>query len=223
MSHIQQFAIPISIVIAGAMIAGAVILTTSPASAPTTAQLQPAPTAPLAIAYDLTDFASLGDLDAPVTMVEYSDYACPFCKRFVEETKPQIVQEYIDKGLVRFVRKDFIAVGGQKAAEAAHCAGDQGAYWEYQTILMANQTSDRSRWNDPEVHRGYAAQLGINPDALISCFSAGTHTARVNESTQEGARNGGSGTPYFIINDVPVSGAQPYAVFKQIIDAELAK
>ncbi len=89
--------------------------------------------------FELEDWPSLGDPNAPVLMVEYSDFACPFCKRFAEQTKPSIISEFIDAGLVYFVRKDFIAVGGQKAAEAAHCAGEQGAYWEYHDILVQRQ------------------------------------------------------------------------------------
>lgn len=88
---------------------------------------------------DIVDWPTLGDSDAPILMIEYSDFACPFCKRFVEQTKPSIIREYIDTGLVQYVRKDFIAVGGQKAAEAAHCAGDQGAYWEYHYLLTERQ------------------------------------------------------------------------------------
>lgn len=91
------------------------------------------------VSVDTDGWPTLGDADAPVLVVEYSDYACPFCKRAAEQTKPQIVSEYVDAGIVQFVRKDFIAVGGNKAAEAAHCAGDQGAYWEYHDILVARQ------------------------------------------------------------------------------------
>lgn len=91
------------------------------------------------VSVDESGWPTLGIDSAPVTIVEYSDYACPFCKRFATQTKPQIVEEYIESGQVRFVRKDFIAVGGNKAAEAAHCAGDQGAYWEYHDLLMARQ------------------------------------------------------------------------------------
>lgn len=92
-----------------------------------------------AVSVDEAGWPTLGDDNAPVTIVEYSDFACPFCARFATQTKPQIVEQYIESGQVRFVRKDFIAVGGNKAAEAAHCAGDQGAYWEYHDLLIARQ------------------------------------------------------------------------------------
>jgi len=173
------------------------------------------------LTYELDGFASMGDVDAPVTVVEYSDFACPYCKRFHEQTKPQIIEEYVEQGIVRFVRKDFIAVGGEKAAEAAHCAGDQGAYWEYTDILMENQTADRSNWGDPAVHAGYAEELGLDAETLLACFEAETYVDKIAASTREAQQNGGNGTPFFVINNSPVSGAQPYSVFKQVIEAEL--
>ncbi len=218
--------IPLSIVLAGGMVATAVVLTqASSGGAPTVAdnnqgQQQPDPT-PTDVSYDIDGFASHGDADAPVTMVEYSDFACPFCKRFYDETKSQIISEYVEQGLVQFVRKDFIAVGGDRAAEAAHCAADQGAYWEYADILYANQTADRGSWEQADVHRGYAETLGLDADALVACFESREYQDKVTTSTQEGAQNGGSGTPFFVINDIPVSGAQPYNVFEQAIEHAL--
>lgn len=227
MSQTNAFLIPGAIVIAGAMIAGAVVFT-SPGVATNQVGLlaatapAPAPAQPIEISFEVADFPTLGSPDAPVTIVEYSDFSCPFCKRFVDETKPRIIEEFIDAGLVRFVRKDFIAVGGQAAAEAAHCAGDQGAYWQYHTELIANQPADRARWNDPDVHRGYATRLGLNVADFMACLEAGTHVDRINTSTREAVANGGQGTPFFIINGVPVSGAQPFTVFEQVITAALA-
>jgi protein-disulfide isomerase len=92
-----------------------------------------------AITHELEGFPSLGDENAPVLLVEYSDYACPFCKRLAEDAIRQIKSKYVDSGQVRIVYKDFAVVGGERAAEAAHCAGEQGKYWEYHDILFANQ------------------------------------------------------------------------------------
>lgn len=208
------------------MVTGAIIFTSNEASTTqpavtTTGQPAAEEAGPIDVSVNTEGFYSLGDPDAPVLLVEYSDYACPFCKRFNDETKPQIIQNYVDEGIVRFVRKDFIAVGGDRAAEASHCAGDQGAYWEYNDILMANQTADRGNWANSEVHREYANTLGLDADALVSCFEDRTHQEKVAKSTAEGARNGGSGTPYFVVNDIPVSGAQPFAVFEQAIEFAL--
>lgn len=220
--------IPIAIVVAGALVAFAIIFSNNQQSAaPTVAapadNEQPeAPTFdPEDVEIEMTGYPTMGSDEAPVQLVEFSDYACPFCKRFVDETKPQIIAEYVDEGLVQIVRKDLIAVGGNKAAEAAHCAGDQGAYWEYHDLLIANQAADRGNWSDPSVHAEYATELGLDADALVSCFNDGTHTERVASATNEAATYGGTGTPFFLINGVPVSGAQPYAVFKRVIDLAL--
>ena len=231
MQNTNNVLIPFSILLAGGMVAFAVFFGLSnQTSGPSVTQetdLTPQPTEAEAVVADfapvLEDFAALGDPDAPVLMVEYSDFACPFCGRFHQSTKDQIVAEYVDADVVYFVRKDFIAVGGDRAAEAAHCAGDQGAYWEYTDILYANQEADRGNWASTEVHRGYAEQLGLDANALVSCFEDRTHQARVQASSQEAVANGGQGTPYFVINGIPVSGAQPFNVFEQAIELALSE
>lgn len=170
---------------------------------------------------DLKGWPSKGSENAPVVIVEYSDFACPFCKRFHDDTLPQLIQEYIDAGKVRFVYKDFPVVGGEKAAEAAHCAADQGKYWEYHDMLFANQTEDRGSWGNVSVHEGYAKELGLNVSLFTECFESGKHQEKVALSTRESMENGGTGTPFFLINDNPIVGAQPFESFKQIIDREL--
>lgn len=228
MNNQNNYLIPLSILAAGAMVAVSVFLlgtnnTATPEMADPGKQTgeEREQIAPEDIEYDLEGFASIGEADAPVTIVEYSDFACPFCKRFYDQTKDMIISEYAEAGLVRYVRKDFIAVGGNKAAEAAHCAAEQDAYFDYADLLYGNQTADRGNWTDAEVHRAYANEIGLDADALVECFESGKYTEKVTLSTQEAKQNGGSGTPYFIINDTPVSGAQPLNVFKQVIDSQL--
>ena len=226
-----NYLIPGAIVIGALAIAGSVYF--SPQAAPAPSQpiaaqgVEKAPAIePASVVLDLEGFPSLGDVDAPVLMVEFSDFTCPFCKRFVVETKDQILREYVDKGLVRFVRKDFITVGGEvgaKAAEAAHCAGDQGKYWEYQKAMLARQTEDRNSWLDVQVHSGYAKTIGLNTKTFLDCLNSGKHGERVKAATSEAASYGAGGTPHFFINGIAVSGAQPFSAFKQIIDAEIAK
>ena len=226
-----NYLIPGAIVIGALAIAGSIYF--SPQAKPAPKQpiaaqgAQAAPAIdPASVVLDLEGFPSLGDEDAPVLMVEFSDFTCPFCKRFVDETKGQIISEYVDKGLVRFVRKDFITVGGQvgaKAAEAAHCAGDQGKYWEYLKTMMARQAEDRAIWLDVQIHSGYAKSIGLNSKNFLECLNSSKHSERVNTSTSEAAKFGATGTPHFFINGIPVSGAQPFSAFKQIIDAEIAK
>ena len=170
---------------------------------------------------ELEGYPSLGDPEAPVVMVEYSDYACPFCGRFFEDTLSDIKENYIDTGQVRFVYKDLVVVGGDKAAEAAHCAGEQDSFWEYHDLLFQNLEEDREDWSNSEVHAGYADQLGLNSQDLVSCFEEGRHAQRVQNSTQEAVGLGITGTPGFVINGEVVRGAQPYEVFEEVIQRKL--
>ncbi len=170
---------------------------------------------------ELDEYPSLGDPDAPVVMVEYSDYACPFCARFFEETLPDIKENYIDTDRVRFVYKDLIVVGGGKAAEAAHCAGEQDAYWEYHDLLFENLEQDRGNWADADIHVGYAEELGLDSQELVECFEEERYAERVQRSTEEAVGLDITGTPGFVINGEVVSGAQPYQVFEEVIERKL--
>jgi len=163
----------------------------------------------------------LGDEDAPVTIIEFSDYQCPFCKRFWSETLPLIKSEYIDTGKVKLVYRDFpltrIHSQAQGAAEAAECVrkqGGDGAYFEYHDKLFENQQllSDSN-------FKLWATELGYNID---ECLDSGEFTSEVLKDIADAQTAGGSGTPYFVVNGVPLSGAQPFSAFQQIIEAELA-
>ena len=234
MQNSNNFLIPFSIVIAGGIVAFAIFFGLSNQGsndlavpqldvAGQGAEQQGEGALPEDVEVTLEGFAVLGDPNAPVLIAEYSDFNCPFCARFFQQTKDQIVSQYVDAGIVQFVRKDFIAVGGDRAAEAAHCAGDQGAYWEYTAILYDNQADDRARWADADVHRGYAEELGLDASTLVACFEERTHQERVVRSSQEAVANGGQGTPFFVVNGIPISGAQPFNVFEQAIELALSQ
>lgn len=229
--HSNALIIAGSIIVASILIAGAIILALggeramvaqAPEDDPSIESAEPT-AQPREPAFDLEGYPSMGNPDASVTIVEYSDFACPYCKRFAEETLPQIKEQYVDSGKVRFVFKDFMVVGGDRAAEAAHCAGEQGKYWEYHDTLFANQAADRGNWANSDVHRGYATNVGLDAEALVACFEERRYQALSQAATQEAAGNGARGTPHSFVNNTPVSGAQPFAVFEQIIEAELAK
>lgn len=218
--------IPGAILLAGVLIGGAVVFSQggSPGTASPTEAVQP-PTAAEEVTGDINiefaGFPSIGDPDAPVTIVEYSDYACPFCQRFWSDTLPLIKENYVDTGQVRFVYKDFTVVGGDRIAEAAHCAGEQDAYWEFHDLAFERHSQDRGQWGNSDVHRGYAQELGLDANALVECFEERRYQQRVAESTREAAANGGRGTPYFLVNDQSISGAQPFQAFQAAIDAQL--
>ncbi len=219
----QKLTTPISIIIAGVIIAGAVIYSQSPK------QLAQQDNRPEPIVEEknvninIKDWPSKGNPNALVLMVEYSDFACPFCARFWQETLPQIEKEYINTGKVRFVYKDFVVVGGDRAAEAAHCAAEQGKFWEYHDLLFSKTSEDRGKWSDSNIHREYAQKLGINANDLVKCFEARRYQDKVAGSTQEGAENGATGTPTIFINGKMITGAQPFSAFKAMIDEELKK
>jgi protein-disulfide isomerase len=177
-------------------------------------QPAPAPSGPVQI--NLEGVRSIGDENAPVTIVEYSDFTCPFCKRFYDDTYGQIKQNFIDQGLVRFVYKDFPVVGGQRAAEAGWCAHEQEAFFEYKAKIFANptQTSDANLV-------AWAGEIGLDVPQFQTCLTSGKYQANVAQERQEAINNGVRGTPGFLVNGQLVSGAQPYSVFEQAITQAL--
>lgn len=161
---------------------------------------------------------SRGPADAPVTIVEFSEYQCPFCAR-VTPTLKALEQKYGSK--IRFVFKDFPLqnhLQAPKAAEAAHCAGDQGKYWELHDRLFANQ----QLLQVPELKK-HAAAVGLDQAAFDQCLDSGKHTAIVQADIDQGSQMGVGSTPTLYINGRMVTGAQPQAVFESIIDDELVR
>jgi protein-disulfide isomerase len=170
------------------------------------------------VAVAATDPA-LGSANAPVTIVEFSDFQCPFCQR-VEPTLKQVRAKYGDK--VRIVWKDFpltqIHPQAFKAGEAAHCAGDQGKYWEYHDRLFANQQALQ-----PADLKRHAAELGLDAAKFDACLDTSKHGERVRDGVAEGSRLGVNSTPTIYINGRMIAGAQPFETFQTIIDEELSK
>jgi protein-disulfide isomerase len=169
---------------------------------------------------------ALGKKDAKITMVEFSDFQCPFCERFYKETFPQLKKDYIDTGKVKFTFRHLpldIHPLAPKAAEASECANDQGKFWEYHDTLFNNFNT----WSgltldtlDPELQQ-YAADLGLNAEEFTSCLTSGKYTEKVTKDKTEGQNAGATGTPSFFINGKLLVGAMPYATFKTLLDQEL--
>jgi protein-disulfide isomerase len=159
-----------------------------------------------------------GPEGAPVTVVEFSDFQCPFCAR-VNPTLAKLQEAYAGK--VRVVFRDLPLLNIHKnaghAAEAAHCANDQGKFWEMHDRLFANQQKLA-----PAELKEHAVALGLDATAFNQCLDSGKYTAEWRRDSQEASRLGLSGTPAFFINGRLLSGAQPYDAFAQIIDEELA-
>lgn len=193
---------------------------------------QPTPTpvptpAPLAQDVPLDNAAGIkGKVDAPVTIVEYTDYQCPFCQRHFLQTMPQL-QRYIDDGTVKYVVKDFplsqIHPQAQKAAEAARCAGAQGAYWEMHDLLFTKQQEWSGQANAVDRFKGYARDLKLDMDAFAACLDSGQFQAAVEENLMEGIEFGVRGTPGFFVNRVPLPGAYPIEYFEALIQQALGR
>jgi protein-disulfide isomerase len=199
---------------------------TTPAETPTASpDGSPTPEATREPLVPLDDDPVLGSPDAPVTIIEYSEYLCPFCRRFALETLPRLRQEYIDTGKVRLVYRDF-PVHGQPAvimAVVAECAADQGKFWEMQTFLW-ERTEEWSQSEDLlTTLQGYADELGLDTEEFTTCLTQGTPVDRIIEDYNIGIQDGVSGTPAFFINGTFVKGALPFEEYQKMIDAELAK
>lgn len=163
------------------------------------------------------DNPSKGPKSAPVEIIEFTDYQCPFCGR-VRPTITQVLDKYKDK--VRYVLRDYpLPFHGEakKAAEAAHCAGEQGKYWEMSTILFKNQSA-----LGVAKLKEYAKEAGLNQGKFDKCLDSSKYAKKVDENQADGSKVGVNGTPAFFINGVMLSGAQPIGAFTEVIDAELA-
>ncbi len=171
--------------------------------------------------------AVLGDPDAPVTIVDFSDFQCPYSRRHAEQTVPQIVENYVKTGQVRYVFKDFplytIHPQAQKAAEAAECAGEQGQYWPMHDRLFQGQDEWRQQADPLPVLKGYAAELGLDTDTFDACLDSGQFAAEVQADVAEGMAAGVDSTPSFFVNGRPLRGALPFSEFQRVIEEELAR
>ena len=172
------------------------------------------------VTVEIGDSPVLGSKSAKVTIVEFSDYECPFCGRHFEQTYPQLKKDYIDTGKVKLVFKDFplgFHAQAQKAAEAARCAGEQEKYWEMHDKLFSNQES-----LSVENEKKWAKDLGLNSGKFDSCLDSGKYAKDIQADSSYGQSIGVSGTPSFFVNGKQLVGAQPYSAFQAAIDAELA-
>ena len=194
------------------------------APAPQTTLSQP-------VVLDIDGAPFLGSKDAKVTLVEFSDFQCPFCARHSQQTLPTIMKEYVDAGKVKYVLRDFpipqLHPHAQKSHEAAHCAGEHGKYWEMYRRLFGDL-----RGQDAPGLTAHAKALRLDGRKFDQCLTSGRHTARVQKAVEEGQRAGVRGTPAFFVGvstdgrtvkaTQMLRGAQPYDRFKGIIETALS-
>ena len=175
---------------------------------------------------------SIGDEKAPVAIVEFSDYQCPYCGQHANQVLPQIIKDYVNTGKVRYFLRDLpieaIHPQAFKAAEAAHCAGEQGKYWEMHDRLFKNQ--QLLAVNELP---GHAAALGLDVPKFQQCLDDGKYATQIRKDIQDGLKYGARGTPTFFVGrlDSPgseknsittLSGAQPFLGFQRTLDQILS-
>lgn len=166
---------------------------------------------------------ALGTPDAPVTIVEYSDYQCPHCATFSQNTLPEIVKSYVTAGKVRYIHKDAAILGeeSQWAAQAAHCAADQGHFWEYAESLFQKQRGRNEGAFSRDNLKKFAADLGLDTTVFNQCLDQNKYSQKVVEETQTAKQRGLQGTPSFLVNDEFFEGAFSFDQMKTIIEKHL--
>ena len=191
-----------------------------------------APGAPVLVRASLVDNDPLkGNPDAELTIVEFSDFECPFCKRFYDQTLPLIDDNYIKTGKVNLVYRDFPLPNHMNAMPthlASECANEQGAFWAYHDILFETQRTWAPMPSESIFEHlvQYADYLGLDTDEFGSCLSSSKFGSEIEGDYQDGVANGVRGTPAFFIGNegdgyVLLSGAQPFEAFKNVIDSKL--
>lgn len=177
---------------------------------------------------------SMGAADAPITITEYSDFQCPYCRLFSEDTENLLIKAYVETGKVRFVYRSmgvFIGPESGAAAEAAYCAGEQGKFWDMHDIIFANQTGENVGAYTDRRLGAFAGSIGLDMGAYNSCMNSNTFAERVTQDGIDGLNAGIQATPSFVISYVVngetktkiIQGAQGIDAFSAEIEAALAE
>ena len=172
----------------------------------------------------------LGDSDAPVTLVEFGDYQCHFCNIFFHSTEDNILKNYVETGKVRMIFKDYNIIGPDSvnASNGAHCANDQGLFWEYHDILYSNWTGENNGWASSKNLEKFAQEIGLDMETWSDCMTNGIHSKTILASNDDAKDLGITGTPAFFVigpdgKTTRIAGAQPFEVFENIFEAEIKK
>jgi protein-disulfide isomerase len=215
--------LPVAILLAGIMISGSILynrLAAGQALIAGNTQKQGQP-----VKVDLGSSPFLGNKNAPVTVVEFGDFQCPFCRSYFQNNQPSIINEYVNNGKVKFVWKDYAFLGQESmwAAEAARCASDQNKFWEYHNYLYSHQSSENSGAFSKNNLKKFAQTLGLDSTKFNSCLDSDQYAGDIQKETQYGNSIGVGGTPASIINGTFISGAVAYSEIKAAIEAALNK
>jgi len=170
----------------------------------------------------------LGDPNAPITLVEFGDYQCHYCNVFFQTIEDDIIKNYVKTGKVKIIYKDYNIIGPDSinASHGAHCANEQGLFWEYHDILFSNWTGENNGWASARNLTIFAEEINADVDKWAQCMNEKSHSITINESNNDARSLKLTGTPaFFVINSegeyVKVFGAQSFEVFKKIFDNQL--
>lgn len=171
------------------------------------------------------DALARGEIDAPVVLINYSEFQCPFCGRFARETEPTLVEDYVEHGLLRIEWHDFPYLGEESstAALAGRAAGRQGAFWEFHEVMFAGQRPPNSGALTTAYLADLAESLGLDRERFLADMDSEETAAAVEADFEAGMSIGINGTPAFLVNGRPLMGAQPLEVFEEYIDEALAE
>ena len=172
----------------------------------------------------------LGDNNAPITLVEFGDYQCHFCNVFFHTTEDKIVQKYVETGKVKIIFKDYNIIGPDSvnASHGAHCANEQGLFWEYHDILYSNWTGENNGWASSENLLKFATEINLDLDQWSDCMINGNNSQTIFASNEDARALELTGTPAFFVigpdgETTRLFGAQPFETFKRIFETELKK
>ncbi len=211
------YAVLLPVAFVTGLAAGYLMWGRGPVSIPETLVDSPAAVAtPSRMDVSVDDDPSIGPDNAPITVIEFSDFNCPYCRQFNQVTFKALMDAYPNQ--IHFVYRDFPITSQESyiAAQAAECAGDQGAYWAFHDALFSGQYN-----LGRDAYQAYAEALGLNSDALLACIDSDKYGDEVQKDAHDAASLGVTGTPTFFVNGIPLVGAQPLAQFTRVIDGEL--
>src|SRR3989344_3996477 len=206
-----------AIIIAGLIIGGAVLLRQSPK------EKIPSSPAPLIAPENESGYPVLGNPGAGVAMTVFSDFQCHFCKTFSQTIEPAIIEKYVKTGKIKIVFRDFAFLGEESnwAAEAAHCANEQGKYFDYVEKLHSVQKGHDTSAFSRELLKNFGRDLGLNTSRFNECFDSRRYSQAVKDSFEKGVKTGVKGTPTVFINSQIIDGVQPLNVYEEAIEREI--
>lgn len=221
----KNYALPLSIVIAAVFISGSILYVNgnnenvTKVTAPKLSEAQLALLGAVKTTNAEGRDVVIGDPKAPITMIEYADYQCPYCGRFYKQTLGKIIENYVKTGKVKLVHRNFAFLGPEsmEAAKAAECAKDQSKFWPYQFSLYEEEQRDGREHNgnlNRDLFLSIAKNLKMNANDFAACLDEGTYGSFVEQETERARKEGINSTPTFVVNGEKILGAFPYEDFQ---------